>query len=167
MVSKVDLKDPKQSHSLANRYELDNIDMALLRHLSKFPDTPHAHLAKLVGIQRGAVSKRMKKEAFKRAWDEVLADTKDIMQKNARLAAKRLTQLIQSDDKTVAINAIKIALTPWMQQYMAQNQDSGSSVKVYETTVAVDGTLVQKVIELEAERDAKKNLVGDHPVIDI
>lgn len=168
MSSKIDMKDPKQAQFLANRYELDNIDMALLRHLSKFPDTPHTELAKMVGLQRAAVSKRLKKPAFKKAWDEVLADTKDIMQKNAKLAAKRLTQLIASEDNSTALNAIKIALAPWVQEYMARIgaepvQQIGT--RVYETTVQVDGSLVQKVIELEAERGGQAGNVVDAEII--
>jgi len=164
VAGKVDLKEPKQAQFLANRYELDNLDMILLRHLSKFPDTPHTELAKLVGLQRAAVSKRLKKPAFKKAWDEVIADTKDIMQKNARLAAKRLTQLIASEDNTTAINAIKIALAPWVQEYMAKigaEPVPQMGTRVYETTVQVDGSLVQKVIELEAERGGQSGEVVD------
>jgi len=164
MVNKVDMKDPKQSHSLSNRYELDNIDMALLRHLAKFPDTPHAHLAKLVGIQRSAVSKRMKKEAFKRAWDEVLADTKSVMQKNALMAAKRLAKLIQHDDDEIALNAIKVALAPWVQQQLAMANAAPvimNTVKTYETTVSSDGSLVQQMIEAEVSRGAHDSIVVD------
>lgn len=162
MVNKVDMKDPKQSHSLSNRYELDNIDMALLRHLAKFPDTPHAHLAKLVGIQRSAVSKRMKKEAFKRAWDEVLADTKSVMQKNALMAAKRLAKLIQHDDDEIALNAIKVALAPWVQQQLTSVAPViMNTVKTYETTVSSDGSLVQQMIEAEVSRGAHDSIVVD------
>jgi hypothetical protein len=162
MANQVDLKDPKQQEELKSRYELDNIDMLMLKHLSKFPATNATELAGIVGLQRSAVSKRMAKPAFKRALDDALATTKDVMQRNALLAARRLTKLIQSEDTTVAINAIKIALTPFVQKMLAEETQAVVPViRTYETTVAPDGSLVQKMIEAEIERDSKKTIDAD------
>jgi len=157
MANQVDLKEPKQQEELKARYELDNIDMMILKHLSKFPTTTATELAVIVGLQRPAVSKRMAKPAFKRALDEILADTKQVMQRNALAAAKRLSKLIQSEDTSVALNAIKIALTPFVQKMLAEETQAVVPViRTYETTVAPDGSLVQKMIEAEIERDSKK-----------
>jgi hypothetical protein len=106
----------------------------------------------------------MKKEAFKRAWDEVLADTKSVMQKNALMAAKRLAKLIQHDDDEIALNAIKVALAPWVQQQLAMANAAPvimNTVKTYETTVTSDGSLVQQMIEAEVSRGAHDSIVVD------
>lgn len=158
MASQVDLKDPKQQEEIKSRYELDNIDMLMLKHLSKYPTTTATELSAIVGLQRSAVSKRLAKPAFKRALDDVMADTKEVMKRNALAAARRLGKLINSKDDSTALNAIKVALTPFVQKMFA---DEGVNVvpmiRTYETTVAVDGTLVQKMIEAEIERDGTKN----------
>jgi hypothetical protein len=157
MANQVDLKEPKQQEELKARYELDNIDMMMLKHLSKFPATTATELAGIVGLQRPAVSKRLAKPAFKRALDEVMADTKEVMKRNALAAARRLGKLINSKDDNTALNAIKIALTPFVQKMFADESVSVvPMIKTYETTVAVDGSLIQKMIEAEIERDAKK-----------
>jgi|GEM_PF-3378220 len=130
-------------------YELDVVDKQILKLKSMDPRLDIRTIAKKVGMHYGTISKRMDKPAFKRAWDAVNESTIEIMERNAKKAAYALGKLIEEDDKKIKLEAIKLSLSPILNNH--SHQVSVSQEVVYRTTVQPDSSLLQQVIDAEVE----------------
>ena len=128
-------------------YELDVVDKQILKLKSLDPRLDVRTIAQKVGMHYATISKRMDKPAFRRAWDSINETTFEIMERNAKKAAYALGKLIDEDDKRVKLEAIKLSLSPILNNHT--HQVAVSTEVVYKTTVQPDSSLLQQVIEGE------------------
>ncbi len=96
--------------NLFEKYQLDNIDQLLLKHLARFPDTTTSELARLVGYSPTGTQKRLQKPAFKKALAELQEATDSALERIARRAINKLETLLDSDEQKVTLKACEITL---------------------------------------------------------
>lgn len=126
---------------------LDVVDKQILGLVSQYPSINLTELGKACGMTPSTVSRRMKKPAFREAYDRLTGSTMELLEQNARRAHRRLGALIQHEDKKIALEACKLTL----QTYHAQRSlviETKPTV-IYKTTVEADGSLIQNVLEAE------------------
>lgn len=144
-------KTPEEMLAAAERvaaqYELDILDKQILKIKSLDPFIDCRTIAKKLGVNFATVSLRLKKPRFKMVWDSIMETTTEAMEKNARKAAQRLSELIGHKNERIALEAIKLALSPWINQH--SHQISVAPTVTYKTTVQADSTLLQEVVEAE------------------
>jgi predicted lipoprotein len=128
-------------------YKLDVVDKQILKLKSLDPRLDIRTIAEKVGMHYATISKRMDKPAFRRAWDAINETTFEIMERNAKKAAYALGKLIDEDDKRIKLEAIKLSLSPILNNHT--HQVAVSTEVVYKTTVQPDSSLLQQVIEGE------------------
>ena len=127
--------------------ELDVVDKQILNLISQNMMITCREIADKIGMSFTSVSKRMKKPKFMQAYEEITHTTAQIMEKNAKKAARRIGEFIEDDEKKIAIEACKIALSPYLNQH--SHTVTQQNVVVYKTTVQSDGSLLQSVIEAD------------------
>lgn len=137
----------KELNKLQVEYELDVIDRQILTLISQDIMLTSRTIAEKIGMSYTAVSKRMKKRGFVLAYENLTQTTAQIMEANAKKAARRLGKLIEDDEKKIALEATKLALSPYLNQH--HHTVTQANVMVYKTTVQPDGSLLQSVIEAE------------------
>lgn len=155
---KEDDVSPEKLKSIADKYELDDNDRFIMKHIIQFPKITNRELGAMLGMHLTGIHARRKKPAFIKAYKDLQDSAGDLLVRAARDAARRLIALVNDPDKNVALKAIRMALTP----YLGPQNEMNISVpilKVYDTTVKPDGTLFQQVIEAEA-MDALEKLRG-------
>lgn len=128
-------------------YELDLVDKQILKLKSIDPHLSCREIGEKIGIHWSVIAYRLRKPRFKQVWDSIMETTQQAMERNARRAAQRLYDLINHKNERIALDAIKIALSPWMNQFTHQVNVQPSVT--YKTTVQADSTLLQEVIEAE------------------
>jgi hypothetical protein len=127
-----------------DKYELDGVDRIMLKQLVQYPNTTQVELGQLVSLTKQAVNARVNKPAFKAALNDVLGSTEEHLKEAARRAARRLKKLVDHDDPEIAAPFVKMALA----NHLTQKVDlTLQPVVRYKTTVEVDGTLLQQVID--------------------
>jgi len=142
-----DAEITKALNALQLEYELDVVDKQILRLISQDMMLTCREIASKVGMSYPAVSKRMKKRGFVLAYENLTQTTAQIMEANAKKAARRLGRLIDDEEKKIALEASKIALSPYLNQH--HHTVTQTNVMVYRTTVQPDGSLLQAVTEAE------------------
>lgn len=130
-------------------YELDVVDKQILTLLTNDPFLTLTQLGKRCGMTPSTVSRRMKKPGFRRAYDNLNRTTQEIMEQNARRAARRLGQLIGHEDEKVALKAIEMALGTNHNRIQVNTMVTPQAAVIYRTTVEPDGALIQSVIDGE------------------
>lgn len=143
-------------------YELDVVDKQILTLLTNDPFLTLTQLGKRCGMTASTVSRRMKKPGFRRAYDNLNRTTQEIMEQNARRAARRLGQLIGHEDEKVALKAIEMTLGTNHNRIQVNTVVGPQPAVIYRTTVQADGSLMQSVIdgELLPESSASLPTVG-------
>ena len=106
-------------------------------------------LGRRCGMTPSTVSRRMKKPGFRLSYDLLNRTTQQIMEQNARRAARRLGQLIGHKDEKVALKAIEMALGTNHNRIQVNTVVGAQPALIYKTTVEADGSLIQSVMEAE------------------
>lgn len=146
-------KSPEQIKAdvkrICEEMELDIIDKEILKMKSLDPLLTTRQIALKLGVHQATIAYRLKKPRFRQVWDSIMETTTQAMERNARRAAQRLYQLIDHKNERIALEAIKLALSPWINQYT--HQVSIAQDVTYKTTVQPDGSLLQEVIDAEVK----------------
>ena len=135
----------KAVQELATDLELDIVDKEILRLKSLDPFLDVRTISKKLGVHHATIAYRLKKPKFRRMWDQIMETTAEAMERNARRAAQRLYDLINHKNERIALDAIKLALAPYINQFT--HQVSVAPTVTYQTTVQADSSLLQQVIE--------------------
>lgn len=130
---------------LATDLDLDIVDKEILRLKSLDPFLDVRTISKKLGVHHATIAYRLKKPKFRRMWDQIMETTAEAMERNARRAAQRLYDLINHKNERIALDAIKLALAPYINQFT--HQVAVAPVVTYKTTVQADSSLLQQVIE--------------------
>lgn len=138
----------KVPENVGSPWELDSIDNLLLKHLIKYPAATNQSLGDLVGLGERAIRARRSKPEFERAFMELTASTQTHLKEAARRAASRLKRLVDDDDKDIAMQAMKLALSNHLGNKQQVDVTLAPKI-VYRTSVQVDGSLLQEVVEAE------------------
>ncbi len=129
--------------SIVEKYELDNIDQLLLKHLAKFPDTTVSEMARLIDYSPTGTQKRLQKTAFKKALAELQESTDDALQKIAHRAINKLSTLIESEEQRVALKACEVTLTHYFnQKRLAHGLHVGDIT--FTTRIGEDGVIMRE-----------------------
>jgi len=140
--------DEELKRRVKETYKLDEKDRVILKELFHYleleqPLPTNGDLGALVGLTDRAVAYRRKRPAFAAAWSDIMRGADQLLHIAAKDAARKLRKHIADPDPSISLQAIKIALSP----YMNQHQVTITPVKVYDSTMKADGTLVQTIIE--------------------
>lgn len=128
-------------------YSLDDKDREILKLVLQFPEISDQDISGIVEMNRSTVRFRRLKPAFKAAYNDLMQSTRELLAEAAKAGARRLIQLVKSDDKQIAVQAIKIALAPYINQL--QHNVSTAPIRIFETSLTATGDLIQQVIEAE------------------
>lgn len=146
-----DRKSPEEIaaaiRALSDDLELDIVDKEILRLKSLDPFLDVRTIATKLGVHHATIAYRLKKPKFRKVWDQIMETTAEAMERNARRAAQRLFDLINHKNERIALDAIKLALAPYINQFT--HTVAASPVVTYRTTVQADSSLLQEVIEGE------------------
>ena len=104
--------DQSKLQALLKRYDLDDTDAAMLRHVMSEPAISAKELGKLVGLSDKQIERRRRREGFKTALRKLLIEPVEIIQNAVRQVARRYVQIANSPDDRIAERACaKILLT--------------------------------------------------------
>ncbi len=134
--------------SLQAMLDLDTVDRLLLKYIITYPDIKSSKIARIIGVEENYVRNRRKKPAFQLAIQKLQETTDDLMCEAARKAAFRLIELIDHENPVIALAAIKLALTKYINQISDATMDR---ILVYKTTIAPDGNLLQSIVKGEID----------------
>lgn len=154
---KAKFKSKFNKQSIAQRYELDPIDLEILKYRVKDKHISIRELARVVEVTTLTIQRHLEKPAYKSAYEELTASTDTLLKKAAREAAIRLIDLIKKGDKDVALKACRVALAPYINQHTVT---APPSVK-FVTTVTPDGNLVQEVMTMELSPGEEAGVIAD------
>jgi hypothetical protein len=141
------IRAARKVEDVGSKWDLDGIDSVILKHLVKYPSSSNQDLGDLVGLTERAIRARRAKPEFDRAYKELTATTEAHLKEAARRAASRLKRLVDDEDKDIALAAIKMALSPYINK--AQIDMTVTPRTVYRTSIQVDGSLLQEVVAEE------------------
>jgi hypothetical protein len=141
-------RQEKRYHKAVERFELDDIDQKILKLKVQYPDMKKKDIADYLKMHPTTIGIRMKKPAYLKALSEFNKTTGEWILDLGRHMFRRLKTLINDPDKSVALQALKIAAP------LVMNHDhSGSVVReeriTFRTTVQADGSLLQEAIKEE------------------
>lgn len=128
--------------------ELDSTDRLLLKYFLTYPEMKSSKLARILDCPEWYIRNRRKKPAFQLALQKLNGTTDSLMAEAAKKAAHRLIELIDHRDPIIALAAIKLALTKYINQISDATMDR---ILVYKTTIAPDGQLLQSIIKSETD----------------
>lgn len=132
--------------NIVEKYELDNIDQLLLRQLTEFPDTSASELARLINYSHTGTKKRLQKPALKKAVAEAQGSTDEHLQRAAHQAARKLSELINSDDPKISLKGCELALKLYNERM--QGHDISPTEIIFKTRIGESGQLIQEVQEI-------------------
>jgi hypothetical protein len=135
----------KKLYEVVNRWELDNLDRQILKHLAAYPTTKLKDLGKIIGFSASQVKRRIGRPAFQRALDEINATTEKHLQEAARRAAIKLKKWVDSDDPEIAEPYIKMALSPYLNRSTVDLRVE--PVVRYKTMITNEGHLIQEIVK--------------------
>lgn len=125
-------------------FEIDARDRMILQILVDHPDSTNNEIGKAIGVSNAAISKRRNKPAFKKAYADLMSTTDDLMARAQKMSARRLLTLIKDADKKIALEAMKLALSPLMNKHQV---DIHKEI-IFQTRIGTQGQLMQEVIEV-------------------
>lgn len=129
-------------------FEIDEKDRRMLQVLVDHPDISNISMSKLVGMSPTTISRRKSKPAFVKAYRDLMATTDDLMKRAQKMAARRLLQFIKDPDKKIALEAMKMALSPLMNKHSLEIKEE----VIFQTRIGTQGQLMQEVIEVDSSR---------------
>ncbi len=91
--------------------KIDQIDKALIQQMINFPNKKDKDLCISVGISKDEYTKRINSHDFKFALGEASKTYDQQLDDLKTTAIRKLKQLVNDDDKKIAIEAIKAVLT--------------------------------------------------------
>ena len=92
------------------KYELDEVDMKILRLLIDYKKISNIAIGEIVNLTNKQVGRRRKRPAFKKVLFEYLSKPIDIIVSAKPEAAIRLKRLTKSKDEKIAIKACELVL---------------------------------------------------------
>lgn len=128
-------------------YSLDDKDREILKLVLQYPEISDQDISAVLHMHRSTVRFRRLKPSFMAAYNDLMQSTRELLAEAAKAGARRLIQLVKCDDKQIAVQAIKIALAPYINQL--QHNVSAAPIRIFETSLTASGDLIQQVIEAE------------------
>lgn len=139
-----------------HKYLLDELDRKIIKLIMDFPEMKRIDLAKEVGLSEGHLYKRIGRPSFKKFLADLLADTGEIMAKNATLASRKLAALINHADPNIALQAVRMALHPFLNT--ARLEFKNTQEIVYIAQFGGDGQIISDRKEIHAQTAPKNTL---------
>lgn len=134
-------------------FDLDKCDERIIQLIVEYPAMSKTRVAKLVGICKNTLVKRMKKPAFQRALEDIQKNAGALLQEVQTAAMRRLRRLINSSDEQIALNAVKLALTPIFNQ--ATVNVNNLEERIYRVQFGEGGQIFQETIDVPADKAQK------------
>lgn len=100
----------KTPQEILARYELDEVDKAILKLKVQHPAIALSEIAQILGIHRGVVRKRIKKTQWQSAYDEFFLPAKSILEKEVTRLTRKYLKLADSPDVKVSERVIRAIL---------------------------------------------------------
>ena len=130
-------------------FEIDEKDRRILQILVDHPDMTNQAMSKLgINMSPATIGRRKAKPAFIKAYKDLMSTTDDLMKRAAKMSARRLLQMIKDPDKKIALEAMKMALSPLMNKHSVEIKEE----IVFQTRIGTQGQLMQEVIEVDSSR---------------
>lgn len=95
-------------------FELDELDRKLLKMIVEYPELTQESLALACNVSHSTVHSRLGKPAFKRARADMMKNFIELLTDAQTAACRRLRQLVQDADKSIALAAIRLAMAPYV-----------------------------------------------------
>lgn len=111
---KVSKKAPPRKEIDLNLFELDPVDHKLIQMKMEYPKISVRELALHVGFSPSGLNKRMSRPAFKKALADLAQHAQELLADTQTQAMRRLKRLISSKDESIAMQAVRLALTPML-----------------------------------------------------
>jgi len=86
-------------------YTPTSMDDKMLAFIYKFPDAPLRAIAAHVGLSSSGVHQRIKRPAFQKRLKDMRADVAGLLNRAKLMAIRRLMELTQSKDESIALKA--------------------------------------------------------------
>jgi DNA-binding Lrp family transcriptional regulator len=102
----------RRAQSVRSTWELDGIDSRILEMQLRHPAITHREIGDILGIRRQTVTERVNAPKFKRATAIANQAARDIYLGAQAEAARKLRQLVHSEDERVALRACITLLWP-------------------------------------------------------
>lgn len=90
--------------------QLDSTDRAILQILKRKPTFKQADVARELGLSRNAISKRYSKPILAAAIEDLQTGIEESINEARRLAARRIQELVDSDNESIALKACQSLL---------------------------------------------------------
>lgn len=139
-----------------NKFNIDEVDKILLAHLANYPGATLKELGELINYTEGGVQKRMKRPAFQKAMERLNEKTMDILARVQRRATQRLMELVNDNDPRIALDAVRMALTPMLNKGTLEI----STVKeiIHQVKFGPHGELIKDIVEIKATDEPKTTM---------
>ena len=137
-------------------YKLDMIDVELINHIVSYPRISHAELAKIVQLSKSSVSQRTKKPAFVKGLRDKLLTAKDLLPAAEDAAIRRLTEIVQTGNDRLAIEAAKVIMLPMLLRMKAEGARNPTSVIegiIFQTQIGPAGEILQTQKQIKKIED--------------
>lgn len=134
-------------------FELDKLDERIIQLLVEYPTMAKTKIAKLCGVSNQTLYNRMKKPTFKRALEDLQKNAGALLQDVQTAAMRRLRRLINSSDESIALNAVKLALTPVFNQSTVNVNNLEE--RIYRVQFGEGGQIFQETIDVPADKAQK------------
>lgn len=141
---------PEPETTALSSHELDDVDRKIIKMLLGAKVTPtNEQIGEALGYSRNQIQIRRTREIFVEAMRELEMSTEDHLKEAAARAARRVKKLVDHDDPKIAEPFVKMALH---KQLSKTTVDVNLAQKtIYRSTVQVDGTLLQEVLQEELD----------------
>lgn len=137
-----DIEQDRFIESAALRFQLDEIDKKILDLRFKYPSLVSKDIADVLNVAESYVSNKLLKPAMQRAMQEHSKTFFDNLSDLQMLAVKRLKQLVNDQDKNIALSAIKIAMAPMINQHTVNVNNQGDKA-LYEVKLGENGQIIR------------------------
>lgn len=136
---------------------LDSVDEEIVRIKLASPECTPDFLAAHLDIGVDIITDRLSKPSVKTVLLDSAADAEDQLKIVAKWAVAQIRKLIYHPDPKIQLGACKLALMT-VRQHALDDELLSSPVRIYQTNIQPDGTLIQQIIDQEAKpADNKKD----------
>lgn len=129
--------------SIALKFQLEEIDKKILDLRIKYPTLLNKEIADVLEVTEAYVNQRILKPAMQRAMAEHSKTFFDQLSDLQMLAVKRLKQLVNDQDKNIALAAIKIAMAPMTNQHTLNIRSNSNDKAMYEVRLGENGQILR------------------------
>jgi len=145
-----------------SKYIADAVDRRILEHIARFPSARTPQIAEAVGMTRQQVHKRMTRPVFKRHLDNLFMSTKNLVKKAQEKAMREAIKILDAqgmdrDLLKIKVDLIKTVMAPILNKGTLDINEKQEVI--FRAKVGASGTVLQEVIEVEAEDPNKPKLI--------